>query len=562
MRKKISRKTDKLNKITTTQPNQEKIPERKMSIALLEAPIIANHFNEEKNIESTVERTESEENLLNAKQETENLRNKLKQKNEEFEANKKKNESELLLINQNIKEKSEILENVSNNTQLLINKLNILNNQINQGYNKVKIFQAANKIKMNYLNELKLKDIKRVEKGKKIILMNNKIIDKFKLQKEKLEKIIEEDTNLKINDYRKNLENLKNKEKDITKEIQDLKQIKTNHEKCIQKNEELNIILERIRNEYNNEFKLKNEENKKIEYIEKDSIENSALKSLPKIISSNNLTVPSNIKLLSPKKSPINSNNSKIQSRNYRSLTHLFGEDYFIQQDLKEVKNQVRDNIKSNLNIKLKRYITSYNEDKKKNNLQKNKNHLFSGLEKDILSKIIPKECLKIYQNKFKTIENERLQIKEKLNKNETKKKINEEKSQILFITGKKDINITKKNIELNSKIAIIKKKIKIIIKEIKIVQKELNNIKEKYNNKKEENDKLKNHWTEFNDDIKNKKIAVKKGETISKNEMEDLNKWGNHILIPINKKINNEETCDNNNSNIINKIKFRKKSD
>ena len=562
MRKKISRKTDKLNKITTTQPNQEKIPERKMSIALLEAPIIANHFNEEKNIESTVERTESEENLLNAKQETENLRNKLKQKNEEFEANKKKNESELLLINQNIKEKSEILENVSNNTQLLINKLNILNNQINQGYNKVKIFQAANKIKMNYLNELKLKDIKRVEKGKKIILMNNKIIDKFKLQKEKLEKIIEEDTNLKINDYRKNLENLKNKEKDITKEIQDLKQIKTNHEKCIQKNEELNIILERIRNEYNNEFKLKNEENKKIEYIEKDSIENSALKSLPKIISSNNLTVPSNIKLLSPKKSPINSSNSKIQSRNYRSLTHLFGEDYFIQQDLKEVKNQVRDNIKSNLNIKLKRYITSYNEDKKKNNLQKNKNHLFSKLEKDILSKIIPKECLKIYQNKFKTIENERLQIKEKLNKNETKKKINEEKSQILFITGKKDINITKKNIELNSKIAIIKKKIKIIIKEIKIVQKELNNIKEKYNNKKEENDKLKNHWTEFNDDIKNKKIAVKKGETISKNEMEDLNKWGNHILIPINKKINNEETCDNNNSNIINKIKFRKKSD
>ena len=371
MRKKISRKTDKLNKITTTQPNQEKIPERKMSIALLEAPIIANHFNEEKNIESTVERTESEENLLNAKQETENLRNKLKQKNEEFEANKKKNESELLLINQNIKEKSEILENVSNNTQLLINKLNILNNQINQGYNKVKIFQAANKIKMNYLNELKLKDIKRVEKGKKIILMNNKIIDKFKLQKEKLEKIIEEDTNLKINDYRKNLENLKNKEKDITKEIQDLKQIKTNHEKCIQKNEELNIILERIRNEYNNEFKLKNEENKKIEYIEKDSIENSALKSLPKIISSNNLTVPSNIKLLSPKKSPINSNNSKIQSRNYRSLTHLFGEDYFIQQDLKEVKNQVRDNIKSNLNIKLKRYITSYNEDKKKNNYKK-----------------------------------------------------------------------------------------------------------------------------------------------------------------------------------------------
>lgn len=552
-------KLDKLNKITSTQPIQDKTQERKMSIALLESPLLDKNCNDEKNMENIIERTESEENLLKAIQETENLRNKLKQKKEELDLNKTEHDSDLLLINKNIKEKSEKLEEISNNTKLLLNKLNSLNNQINKGYNKVKIFQAANKIKMNYLNELKIKDKKRVMQGKKIILMNNKIIDRFKTKKEKLEKIIEEDKNLKINDDKKTLETLRNYENEIKKEVQDLRLMKTIHEKkCFQKNEDLNNVLKIIKNEFDNEYKLKNKENKKIKYIKKDEISISS--TLPKISSSNNLKSSDNSKVLSQEDRTTNSNNSKIPSRNYKSLTHLFGEDYLIQQDLKEVKNQISNVVKSELNQKLRRYITSYNEEKKKKNIKNVKNDLFSKVEKDMLTKVIPKECLEIYQDKFKTIENQRLQIKEKLNKNETRKKINEEKSQILFITERKDINITRKNIELTSKIAIIKRKIKIIIKEINIIQNGLNNISEKYNSKKEENDTLKNHWTEFNDDIKNKRIGVKKGETISNIELEDLNKWGNHIKNTFNQKIKNEESCDNN--NIVNKNKFRKKDD
>ena len=91
-------------------------------------------------------------------------------------------------------------------------------------------------------------------------------------------------------------------------------------------------------------------------------------------------------------------------------------------------------------------------------------------------------------------------------------------------------------------------------MKELKYAQKGLNGINEKYNMKKEENDKLKNHWILFNDDIKNKKITVKEGETISQNELDDINKWGNHIVSPINKSSNNEETCENNNPNKSNK--------
>ena len=94
----------------------------------------------------------------------------------------------------------------------------------------------------------------------------------------------------------------------------------------------------------------------------------------------------------------------------------------------------------------------------------------------------------------------------------------------------------------------MIKRKINNIEKEIKLIQNGLNNITEKYNNKKEENDKIKNHWAEFNDDIKNRRIAVKKGEIINKNELNDINKWGNNIIISANKKLNDEENCENSN--------------
>ena len=173
-----------------------------------------------------------------------------------------------------------------------------------------------------------------------------------------------------------------------------------------------------------------------------------------------------------------------------------------------------------------------------------------------MLSKIIPKECLQIYQNKFKTIEDQTFSIKKQLNNNEKKKKLNKEKTQLLYITENKDIYLAKKNIELNSKISIIKGKKNNIIKDIKKFQKEYNIINEKYNNKKEEIDKIKNHWNEFSNDINNKKLAIKKGEIIEKKELDELNKWGNNLIISFNKKISDEEACDN----IIQKNKKNKK--
>ena len=548
MRKRIKRKTDKFNKITSM---QERTQDRKMSITLRDVPLTDKTNNEEGKNDNVIERTESEENLLLAIKETENLWNQLKEKKEELENNKKKYENDLALINQDIKDKTTKLENVSNNTKKLLNDLNLLNKEINEGYNKVNLFQVAKNIKIDFIQNAKLHDKKRIDQGKKIILMNNKIIDRYKIQKEKLEKIIEEDKSFNINYLKAKLEELNKNEKNITKEVEDLRLIKKNHEKkCIQTNEELDILLERTTKEFNDEYNLKNNNNKAVSYQRNDSY--PSIQSLPKIIKGKNLAIQTS------DNNSIQKNKPNKEERNCRSLTNIFGDNYLMEKDLKELKEKIRNDMKKNINQKTKCYITSYTEQKKDNNKKDDniieKQNLFSRLEKDMLSQIIPKECLNIFQNKYKTIDKERMQMKEKILLNKTKKKINEEKSQLLFITEKKDINIIKKNVELSSKIIATKKKIKIIMKEIKSTQKGLKDIIEKYNLKKEENDKLKNHWISLNDDIKNKKIIVKKGETISKNELDDLNKWGNHIDSPNINNSNNEETCDNNSATKRNK--------
>ena len=558
MRKRTKRKTDKINKITSM---QDKAQDRKMSITLMDNPLTDKNNTDDRKMNNLIERTESEENLFIAIKETENLKNKLKAKKEELEKNKKKDENDLLTINQNIKDKSIKLENVSNNTKKLLNNLNLLNKEINEGYNKVKVFQVFNKIKTDYMNNLKTNDKKRVNQGKKIILLNNKIIDKYKIHKEKLQKIIEEDKDLKLNSLKQKLEELTKYEKDLTKDVENLRLMKKNHEKkCLKTNEELNIILERIKKEYDDEINLKNNNNnnKTISYQRKDSY--SSIQSLPKIINAKNLTIQTNENNPIPSNILI-SNKQETNSRNYRSLTNIFGEHYFMEKDLKELKDKIRSDMKVKLNQKLKGYITSYSEQKKEKIKKENeKKNLFSKLEKDMLSKIIPKECLKIYQDKFKTIEKERFEIKERIHLNKTKKKTNEENTQLIFITEKKDINLSKKNKELNSKINNMKKKMNIILKELKATKRSLNNINDKYNLKKEENDMLKNHWSVFNDDIKNKKITIKKGETISMSELNDINRWGNKLALNINKSVNNEETCENN--NLIKKIKLMEKSE
>ena len=158
-------------------------------------------------------------------------------------------------------------------------------------------------------------------------------------------------------------------------------------------------------------------------------------------------------------------------------------------------------------------------------------------------------EILNAYQNKFKTLRVENNQIIQILQKNEPKLKLIEEKNQIEFIKDKKDYNIQKRNIELNSKIIKTSKNIKEINKEINDLQRELDKIDIIYKTKKMDNDKFKEAWISFYNDIKNKKIIVKKEEKVTEEELTYIERFGK---IEKKSSINSDDKTEQNESDII----------
>ena len=135
------------------------------------------------------------------------------------------------------------------------------------------------------------------------------------------------------------------------------------------------------------------------------------------------------------------------------------------------------------------------------------------------------------------------------LQKNEPKLKLIEEKNQIEFIKDKKDYNIQKRNIELNSKIIKTSKNIKEINKEINDLQRELDKIDLIYKTKKMDNDKFKEAWISFYNDIKNKKIIVKKEEKVTEEELTYIERFGK---IEKKSSINSDDKTEQNESDII----------
>ena len=213
MKRKVKKTTEiTYNKQTST---DDKTPENKTSYKLFQKQLSHNNVKKTTNnqqqtnyktvnnfmtsSENKIKRTPSEQNLLNSIKETDNLRNLLLEKNEEYENNKKKCINEILLLNNNIKSKSSEFEILSNNSKSLFNKLNQLNSKINEEYQKIKLADLVNKSSKNELINNEKNNENRIKNTKKLILLNNTIIDKFKIHKEKLGKIIQENKNTKLN---------------------------------------------------------------------------------------------------------------------------------------------------------------------------------------------------------------------------------------------------------------------------------------------------------------------------------------------------------------------------
>ena len=542
MKRKVKKKNEKLlNKQTST---NDKTPENKPVKLFSKKPSnnIKNSINSVtqtnsnmsnnnlvSSLENKIKRTTSEENLLNSIKETENLKNILEEKKEELETNKKKYTNEILLLNNNIKEKSSKLEIAANDSKVILNKLNQLNSKINEEYQKIKLSEFLNKYK-NDNSTTSLSNKNKIKNSKKLILLNHTIIDKFKIHKEKLEKIVDEDKNTKLINLKNDLEELINNEKELKAEIEKMRLIKESHErKCNKIIEELEKNLERIKKEYNLENKMK-EENQAPTIKKQISLNNKSMTSLPNIYK--NIVIPDN-------------EEKKTILQTVKGPKKQINREKIIQKDFDELQEELKNKIKIKSQQDIKNYINSRNEKKK----EVDNNNLFSSEEKNILKEFIPFEILDVYQNKFQTIKDENNQIIQILQKNQSKKKLIEEKNQFEFIKDKKEHNIQKKNVELNSKILSVTKNIKTINKEINELQKDLDKINIAYNIKKLDNDKFRETWVSFYSEIKNKKIIVKKEETVTEEELKYIDRFGK---IPEIENNNPEEKSDKNESDII----------
>ena len=481
------------------------------------------------NIEKEIKRTDSEKNLLNAIKETENLNNILNEKTQELENNKKNFTKELLLINNNIKEKSIQLDISSNNSKIIINQLNQLNLKINEEYQKIKLSEFVNKSENDKMNSIIKNNNNKIKNAKKQIIQNNAIINKLIIHKEKLEKIVESDKNSILKNLKNKLEELNKSEKELKAEIEKMKLMKENHEKkCDIIIKELEQNLERIKKEYNFGNKIK-ELNKSPSKIKQLPITKKNMNSLPNI--HKNIIILDN----EGKKTIEQSEDNKIMTIN---------KGMFIQKDFVELQDQIKTKIKLKSKQNIKNYINSRNKIKK----EIDDNYLFSEDEKNLLKDFIPMEILDVYQNKFQIIKEENNKIFEIIKKNKFRNKIIAEKNQIEFIKNKKEHNIQKKNIELNSKILLLNKEIKKLDREKKELQKELEKININYNTKKRDNDKYRETWISLYNDINNKKIIAKKGETVTEEELMYIDKFGK-----INEKDGfSNEKKDKNESDII----------
>ena len=545
MKRKVKKTTEiTYNKQTST---DDKTPENKTSYKLFQKQRSHNNVKKTTNnqqqtnyktvnnfmtsSENKIKRTPSEQNLLNSIKETDNLRNLLLEKNEEYENNKKNCINEILLLNNNIKSKSSEFEILSNNSKSLFNKLNQLNSKINEEYQKIKLADLVNKSSKNELINNEKNNENRIKNTKKLILLNNTIIDKFKIHKEKLEKIIQENKNTKLNNLKIELEELNNEEQILKNEIEKLRLIKETHEKkCTKFLRYLENNLEKIKNEYNLEYKAK-DINKSSSIEKQNSLKNRSINSLPNIY--HNIINPDD-----------NEEKKTIFQQRILKKKQIINEKR-IKKEYEEFQDQIKNKIKINSKNDIKNYINSRNEKRK----DIDNNNLFSFNEQNLLKDFIPMEILNAYQNKFKTLRVENNQIIQILQKNEPILKLIEEKNQIEFIKDKKDYNIQKRNIELNSKIIKTSKNIKEINKEINDLQRELDKIDLIYNTKKMDNDNFKEAWISFYNDIKNKKIIVKKEEKVTEEELTYIERFGK---IEKKSSINSDDKNEQNESDII----------
>ena len=477
-------------------------------------------------------------------------------------------------LNLKITEVNNELNRLIVDNRYLTNNFNSLQKNLSSKLEKIMHKRFRNKTNENENTEEKIN--KEVKLKDKMILNIKQNLKYFKKEKKFLEN--ELNRNTKKENLEKKLEELKMIQEKEDKEVEELRQIKVEHNKvCTKKISELLKQYDIIQKEYQYEVKKnkKNMNSRNNKFNNNHKIQNKSLK---------NINIK-NISLLDENK--INNNNKQcISDRKANNKGSFFKNrindpkniyDYYFKQ-LSENKNR-----KENLSNSNDHAFVNYNNIEMpitplipltnnmsnnesnisivKDNINNNRSYsisktLFTKSERQFLEKIIPNQFLDNYEHKFETIKNENnITI---MNENIKEKMLNKDNNILRIENNELQNNITlRKKLILNSKLMEFNKKKREINEKIKSNKKLLEYNKLMYKQKNEKFEKLLKEYQMIYGNIRNGKLFLKKGAQLTQENISTMAKYGlsgkDNISIDTNDEVDYANCSEGDNEEIEN---------
>ena len=428
-----------------------------------------------------------------------------------------------------------------------------LETKINQSMH-TKMRNKSGEIENNN-NEKLNKSIKLKEK---MILNSKQNLKLLKKEKEVLEKEIKKIEGVKKESLKKHLEDIKNTQNKKIKEMEELKNIQSEHSKiCVKKISELLKQYDLIKKEYEFEIKKckvineksinKNLNNVMISRSSKNvkiisSSENNNTNNINKTFSKNKITKNKKLTIYDAQAKKNNYNIFDFYSRRYiennkKDNISKINEGFLQENNINSDRKDSPSNIVSNsINY------TSSNEPNKNiimmnmklNNISnQNKNYyknktLFTESEKQLLSKLIPNKLLDNYEQKYELLQKENNNIKIKMKDSTSKKRLSKSNNILKLQNSNLQNNIlNKKKIFLNLKVNEYQRKKFELNEKIKENQKQIEYYQIIYKKKNKEFNILLSEYKRIYNDIKNGKLYLKKGAQLNEKNIQIMQKYG-----------------------------------
>ena len=403
-------------------------------------------------------------NLEIIKKKNNELSEKIIINNNQIQKEKEQTLEEIKKINSDIEKKNIDLKKVKNENLKLINKLNEIKNEVTKKINLISIKRIKDEDYEDKNKKLKIEIKIHEEEIKNLI----QLIPQLQKEKEYFENIINYNNEETKYNLLNELIEINNEIETIKKDIKIKKEeLKEHDEKCKKKIKNLEYEYNLLKNDLDFEKKKIilnkslsqskiNHEIPTLSYLDDEIIEKKITSY--KYKNYNTINTDDNIKIKKRENSFLNSNRKKFklstEGEERREKEKLRISLNPLWKDIKELNNNYKNYMR---NKPIKYFFT----EREKNNTVKS---LFRNKELNILSKIIPDECLKNYSQKFNSIETEKEEINNDFkNEIKIKKQIYKNTNLKLNDSTNKMNKINDERKEINKILLNQKKKIKIL---------------------------------------------------------------------------------------------------